>query len=68
MNVDPYRRAHDTLTLHLDASSANRILVALEHLDQSSGLDPALAQLREDLRAGLVAKSSGDTDSAPSTE
>jgi len=51
-----------------DAARANRLLLALERLDQQGGLDPALAELRDELRQGLVKKSSGDTDSAPSTE
>ncbi|MBV8117875.1 MAG: hypothetical protein JOZ01_07835 [Candidatus Eremiobacteraeota bacterium] len=68
MNVEPFRAAHGFLTLKIDAGMANRILLALEHLDQNSGLDPALSTLREQLRAGLVTKSSGDTDSTPSTE
>ena len=68
MNVEPFREAHGFLTLKIDAAMANRLLIALEHLDQSSGLDPALSTLREELRAGLVSKSSGDVHSAPSTE
>jgi hypothetical protein len=43
-------------------------LLALERLDQQGGLDPALAELRDELRQGLVKKSSGDVNSAPSTE
>ncbi len=54
--------------LELDAAQANRLLLALERLDQSGGIDPALAQLREQLKSGLVQKSSGDVGSAPSTE
>lgn len=58
MNVD----------LHLDASTANRVLLAIEQLDQAGGVDPALGDLRESLKAALVKKSSGDVGSAPSTE
>jgi hypothetical protein len=56
------------IVIRSDAARANRLLLALERLDQQSGLDPALAELRDELRQGLVKKSSGDTDSAPSTE
>ncbi len=56
------------IVIRSDASRANRLLLALERLDQQGGLDPALAELRDELRQGLVKKSSGDTDSAPSTE
>lgn len=66
--VDRYDRSHGELAIHLDAPQANRILLALEHLDQQNGLDPALDELRSSIRAALVSKSSGDTDSAPSTE
>lgn len=66
--VEPYRSAHGEIALRLDAPQANRILLTLERLDQEGGLDPALATLRETLKEALVAKSSGDTDSAPSTE
>jgi hypothetical protein len=52
----------------MSAADANRTLLALEHLDQGAGLDPALTELRESIKAALVTKSSGDTDSAPSTE
>jgi hypothetical protein len=51
----------------MSAADANRTLLALEHLDQESGLDPALTELRESIKAALVTKSSGDTDSAPSS-
>jgi len=68
MEVDHFSVAHGQITIRLDAPSANRVLLALERLDQQGGLDPALAELREALRRSLVAKSSGDTDSAPSTE
>lgn len=66
--VDRYGHAHGEIAIKLDAAQANRLLLALEHLDQGSGLEPALAALREDLKTALVTKSSGDTDSAPSTE
>ena len=56
------------IVIRSDAARANRLLLALEHLDQQGGLDPALAELRDELRQGLVKKSSGDVDSAPSTE
>jgi hypothetical protein len=66
--VEPYRSSHGEIALRLDAPEANRILLTLERLDQEGGLDPALATLRETLKEALVTKSSGDTDSAPSTE
>jgi hypothetical protein len=56
------------IVIRSDAARANRLLLALERLDQQGGLDPALAELRDELRQGLVKKSSGDIDSAPSTE
>ncbi len=56
------------IVIRSDAARANRMLLALERLDQQGGLDPALAELRDELRQGLVKKSSGDVDSAPSTE
>lgn len=66
--VGRYRSAHGEIAVKLDAAEANRLLLALEHLDQDSGLEPSLATLRETLKAALVMKSSGDDDSAPSTE
>lgn len=66
--VEPYRSAHGQIGLTLEAGEANRLLLALERLDQDAGLDPSLAGLREALKAALVTKSSGDTDSAPSAE
>jgi hypothetical protein len=62
-----YRAAHGDVVLRIDAADANRLLLALERLDQDGGLEPSLATLRETLRAALVTKSSGDTDSAPSS-
>jgi hypothetical protein len=56
------------IVIRSDAARANRLLLALERLDQQGGLDPALAELRDELRQGLVKKSSGDVNSAPSTE
>lgn len=56
------------IVIRADAPRANRLLLALERLDQEGGLDPALAELRDELRQSLVRKSSGDTNSAPSTE
>jgi hypothetical protein len=66
--VDRYGSAHGRIAIYLTAPEANRLLLAMEHLDQDSGLDPALAELRDSIRVALVAKSSGDTDSAPSSE
>ncbi|HEY9180027.1 MAG TPA: hypothetical protein VIO32_04870 [Candidatus Baltobacteraceae bacterium] len=65
--VERYQSAHGEIGLKIDASDANRLLLALERLDQEGGLEPSLATLRETLRAALVTKSSGDTDSAPSS-
>jgi hypothetical protein len=65
--AERYRSAHGEIAVKLNAADANRLLLALEHLDQDGGLEPSLAQLRETLRAALVSKSSGDTDSAPSS-
>lgn len=62
------REAHlNPIVVKLDAPEANRLLLALERLDEEQGLDPSLAALREMLKAALVTKSSGDTDSAPSS-
>lgn len=66
-HVDQYDRAHGTVAIRLDAGAANSLLLSLERLDQQDGLDPALATLRESLKAALMTKSSGDTDSAPSS-
>lgn len=66
--VERYRSAHGEIAVKLDAAEANRLLLALEHLDQDGGLEPSLATLRETLKAALVTKSSGDDDSTPSTE
>lgn len=66
--VERYRRAHGEISLIMDAAAANRVLLVLERLDQEGGLDPALGELREHIKTALVTKSSGDTDSAPSTE
>ena len=66
--IERYHSSHGEIAVKLDASEANRLLLALEHLDQDGGLEPSLATLRETLKAALVTKSSGDTDSAPSTE
>jgi hypothetical protein len=65
--IERYHGAHGEIAIKLHAGDANRLLLALERLDQDSGLEPALAQLRETLKAALVTKSSGDTDSAPSS-
>lgn len=65
--VEPYARAHGYISIKIDAGDANRLLLALERLDQDGGLEPSLATLRETLRAALVTKSSGDVDSAPSS-
>lgn len=66
--VVPYRSAHGAIGIEMDSAQANRLLLALERLDQDAGgMDPSLAELRETLKAALVTKSSGDTDSAPST-
>jgi hypothetical protein len=66
--VERYRSAHGEIAVKLDAPQANRLLLALERLDQEGGIDPALATLRDTLKEALIKKSSGDTDSAPSTE
>lgn len=67
--AETYRAPHGQIAVKLDAAQANRLLLALERLDQDGGgLEPSLAALRETLRAALVTKSSGDTDSAASTE
>lgn len=65
--VTRYETAHGQIAVRMSAPQANRVLLAFERLDQAGGLDPALAQLRERLKTALVSKSSGDTDSAPSS-
>lgn len=67
-DVERYTSAHGEIGIHLTAPQANRLLLAIEMLEQRAGLDPAFAELRDLLRTGLVTKSSGDTDSTPSTE
>lgn len=66
--VERFESAHGEIAVKMDAGAANRLLLALERLDQDSGLEPSLAELRETIKSALVTKSSGDTDSAPSTE
>jgi hypothetical protein len=65
--VERYHSAHGEIAVKLEPGEANRLLLALERLDQDGGLEPSLARLRETLRAALVTKSSGDIDSAPSS-
>lgn len=65
--VDQYQQSHGEIAVRLDAGEANRLLLALERLDQEGGLDPSLSTLRDTLKEALVTKSSGDTDSAPSS-
>jgi len=66
--MERYSSSHGGITVKLDAADANRLLLALERLDQDDGgLEPSLATLRETVRAALVTKSSGDTGSAPSS-
>lgn len=67
-DVERYTSAHGEIGIHLSAPQANRLLLAIEMLEQRAGLDPAFTELRELLKTGLATKSSGDTDSAPSTE
>ena len=67
-DIERYTRAHGDIGLGIDAAFANRVLLALELLEQQRGLDPALAELRDAIKVALIPKSSGDTDSAPSTE
>ena len=68
VRIERYRSAHGDIAVKFDAADANRLLLALERLDQDGGgLEPSLAMLRETLRAALVTKSSGDTASAPSS-
>lgn len=66
-DVERYTTAHGDIAIRMNAPEANRLLLALERLEQRDGLDPALADLRELVRTALVTKSSGDTDSAPSS-
>jgi hypothetical protein len=63
-----YETPHGEIAVRMDAPQANRLLLAIERLDQDGGLDPAFGDLRDRLKTALVNKSSGDTDSAPSTE
>jgi hypothetical protein len=67
-DITRYGGAHGEISLRMGAPEANRILLAIERLDQEGGIDPAFGVLRERLKTALVTKSSGDTDSAPSTE
>lgn len=66
-DIERYSTAHGEIAVRMSAPAANRLLLALERLSQQAGLEPALAQLREDVKTALVTKSSGDTDSAPSS-
>ena len=67
MHENRYSRAGGEIAIRIDAGVANRLLLALEHLDQQHGLEPVLADLRETVRSALSTKSSGDIDSAPSS-
>lgn len=59
---------HGALPLGIDNAGANRILLALEMLEQrDTRLDPALDELRARLRDVLVEKSSGAPQGAPSS-
>ncbi len=42
--VERYQNAHGDIIVKMDAGSANRVLLALERLDEESGLEPSLAQ------------------------
>ena len=66
--TERFNLSHGEIAIHLDAPAANRILLALQHLDQDGGIEPALGELRESIKLALVTKSSGDVDSAPSTD
>lgn len=67
-DIELYGSARGEIAVRMGAPEANRLLLAMERLDQEAGLDPAFGDLRERLKTALAAKSSGDTDSAPSTE
>lgn len=67
-DVERFAKAHGEIAIRMGAPAANRILLALEMLRQDRGLDPALEELRDLITAALTTKSSGDTDSGPSTE
>lgn len=67
MHANRYGSAGDDVVVTMGTGTANRLLLALELIDQRSGLDPVLADLREHVRASLSTKSSGDIDSAPSS-
>lgn len=56
-----------TVGIRLDGGAANRVLLALERLEQTDRLDPALGQLRDEIKHALENKSSGDTGSTPSS-
>lgn len=67
--VEQFHGAHGEIAVKMNPGEANRLLLALESLDQDAGgLEPSLAAFREALKTALATKSSGDTDSAPSTE
>ena len=61
------RYAGTDVAVSMDPGTANRLLLALEHLDQQHGLDPVLADLRETVKSALSTKSSGDVSGAPSS-
>lgn len=66
-DVERYAGSHGEIAIRMGAPAANRILLALEMLSQERGLDPAIEELRDLITAALTTKSSGDTDSAPSS-
>jgi hypothetical protein len=60
---------HGALPLTIDTAAANRILLALEMLEQrDTRLDPSLDELRSRLRDALVEKASGAPRGTPFTE
>lgn len=59
MHENRYSRAGAEITIRLDTGVANRLLLALEHLDQQHGLEPVLADLRETVRSALSTSDSG---------
>ena len=65
--TDRYASTRGEIAVRMDAPAANRVLLALSRLDQEGGLDPALDELADRIKTALVTKSSGDTDSAPSS-
>ncbi len=49
-DIELYGSARGEIAVRMGAPEANRLLLAMERLDQEGGLDPAFGDLRERLK------------------